>query len=173
MIEAPLDVRIQHVVVLFRDSQVDRFDCIVAGASRSEPVAVRLESRFPLWFEGELGEGLVCSVKHDRDIDSTLPHLPRRLRDLSPSPTRITHCAVSACGSSVSAAALTLIVRLPNGLHAAVAMSWTDYAALPALDTPSATTHLLDIDGLRRAADLIARLRPAGQTSTREGGLPS
>jgi len=69
-----------------------------------------------------------------------------------------------------------LIVRLPNGLHAAVAMSWTDYAALPALDAPSATTHLLAIDGLRRAADLIARLRPAGpagQTSTREKGLPS
>ena len=66
-----------------------------------------------------------------------------------------------------------LIVRLPSGLHAAVAMSWTDYASLPALDAPSTTTHLLDIDGLRRAADLIVRLRQDGPTSTTEGGPPS
>lgn len=65
-----------------------------------------------------------------------------------------------------------LIVRLPNGLHAAVAMSWTDYAALPALDTPAAPTHLLAIDGLRRAAQLVARLRQEGHTATMDGGTP-
>jgi hypothetical protein len=65
-----------------------------------------------------------------------------------------------------------LIVRLPNGLHVAVAMSWTDYAALPALNTPSEPTHLLAIDGLRRAADLVARLRQDGHEATMDGGTP-
>jgi hypothetical protein len=56
-----------------------------------------------------------------------------------------------------------LIVRFPNGLHAAVAMSWTDYATLPALEAPVPATHLLEIEGLRRAAALIARLRQQEQ----------
>ena len=63
-----------------------------------------------------------------------------------------------------------LIVRLPDGLHAAVAMSWTDYAALPALAAPSTTPHLLDIDGLRHAAEFIARLRQQGAQVGAGGG---
>jgi len=62
-----------------------------------------------------------------------------------------------------------LIIRLPTGLHAAVAMSWTDYAALPALEVAATTLHLLDIDGLRRAAELVARLRQEEARSMPEG----
>jgi hypothetical protein len=66
-----------------------------------------------------------------------------------------------------------LIVRLPSGLHAAVAMSWTDYAALPALEAPVPTPHLLEIEGLRRAAALIARLRQEEQEEQEQRPTPA
>jgi Family of unknown function (DUF5372) len=59
-----------------------------------------------------------------------------------------------------------LIVRLAGGYHAAIAMSWTDYAGGTAPPTPRPDLPLLDSDGLRRAADFIARLR-------QEGDLPA
>jgi hypothetical protein len=55
-----------------------------------------------------------------------------------------------------------LIVRLADGYHAAIAMSWTDYAGRTAPPTPLPDLPLLDSDGLRRAADFIARLRQNG-----------
>ena len=58
-----------------------------------------------------------------------------------------------------------LIVRLADGYHAAIAMSWTDYAGKTIPPTSVPDLPLLDGDGLRRAADFIARLR-------REGDLP-
>jgi hypothetical protein len=59
-----------------------------------------------------------------------------------------------------------VIVRLPDGSHAAVACSGTDYAAdgLASL-SPSATPHLLDLRGLRQVAQLIDERR-------RQGHLP-
>ena len=63
-----------------------------------------------------------------------------------------------------------LIVRLLDGAHAAVAMSWTDYAALPALDGAVTTLHLLDIDGLRCAAELVAQLRQQDTSGGAAGG---
>jgi len=50
-------------------------------------------------------------------------------------------------------------VRRPDGAHTAIAMSGTDYAALPALATDAQALPLLDLDGLWRAVDLVARLR--------------
>lgn len=55
-----------------------------------------------------------------------------------------------------------LVVRRPDGAHAAIAMSWTDYAALPALATDAQLLPLLDLDGLWRAVDLVAHLRHNG-----------
>jgi len=109
VIEASLDVCVEDVFVLLAGGSKDGLDRIVRRAARAEAVAIWLKSRFPLRLEGQFDEGLVCPIEHGGDIDSTLPHLPRRLRDLSPSPTRITHCAASVCGSSVFAAALTPI----------------------------------------------------------------
>jgi hypothetical protein len=51
-----------------------------------------------------------------------------------------------------------LVVRLPNGLHAAIAMSWTDYALPSCGIAPLTPTHLLDFQGLRQAAQLIEHL---------------
>ena len=49
-----------------------------------------------------------------------------------------------------------LIVRLPDGMHGAVAMSWTDYAGVA--DTPSTEAPpLLALAGLREAVALIAQ----------------
>jgi hypothetical protein len=51
-----------------------------------------------------------------------------------------------------------LIVRLPGGEHAAIAQSWTRDAVAP--DAPVARPlRLLDVAGLRQAAQLVAQLR--------------
>lgn len=52
-----------------------------------------------------------------------------------------------------------LIVRLPDGRHAAIAMSCTDYAAPDNSTSLSTTDHLLDFHGLRQAAQLVAQIQ--------------
>jgi hypothetical protein len=52
-----------------------------------------------------------------------------------------------------------LIVRHPDGLHAAIALGGTDYATLPDIEPPSIPPHLLDFDGLCLAVQLIDRIR--------------
>jgi len=61
-----------------------------------------------------------------------------------------------------------LIIQLPNGLHAAIAMSWTDYVARsePDPEHSSLPSHLLDLDGLRQAAQLIERIFQDGRYPT-------
>ncbi len=60
-----------------------------------------------------------------------------------------------------------LIVQLPDGTHAAIAMSCTDYAATtppaPRMNAP----HLLDLDGLCLVAQLLDRLRQEGRVPER------
>lgn len=56
-----------------------------------------------------------------------------------------------------------LVVRLPDGTHAAIAMSLTDYAATPEAELPVAATHLLELDGLRQVVQLLDRLRAEGR----------
>lgn len=51
-----------------------------------------------------------------------------------------------------------LIVRLPDGHHAAIAMSGTDYASLPQKETLPTPVHLLDLDGLRQARLFLDRI---------------
>ncbi len=52
-----------------------------------------------------------------------------------------------------------LIVRLPDGLHAAIAMSWTDYALPVHPNSVPDPTHLLDFQGLVQVAQLIEYIR--------------
>jgi hypothetical protein len=60
-----------------------------------------------------------------------------------------------------------VIVRLPDGSHAAVAVSATDYAVDPLTSPPpAAASHLLDLQGLRQLAQRIDELR-------RQGRLPN
>ena len=56
-----------------------------------------------------------------------------------------------------------LIVRLPDGLHAAIAMSGTDYAASSDFDPPLDPLPLLDFEGLRQMAQLVDRLEQEGR----------
>jgi hypothetical protein len=57
-----------------------------------------------------------------------------------------------------------VIVRLPDGSHAAVALDATDYAAeLSATLSPVSVTPLLDLDGLRRMTQFLAHLRQQGR----------
>jgi hypothetical protein len=55
-----------------------------------------------------------------------------------------------------------VIVRLPDGSHAAVALSATDHAADSSASLPPAS-HLLDLQGLRQMAQLINSLRQQGR----------
>jgi hypothetical protein len=60
-----------------------------------------------------------------------------------------------------------LIVQLPDGTHAAIAMSCTDYAVatspVPRMNAP----HLLDLDGLCLVAQILERLRQEGRVPAR------
>jgi hypothetical protein len=60
-----------------------------------------------------------------------------------------------------------VIVRLPDGSHAAIALNSTDFATDASSSLPSvAVSHLLDLQGLRQMAQFIDALR-------REGRLPN
>ena len=52
-----------------------------------------------------------------------------------------------------------LIVRLPDGLHAALAVDWTDYLVPDAAALAPAAPHLLAVEGLRQLAQLVAQVR--------------
>jgi hypothetical protein len=57
-----------------------------------------------------------------------------------------------------------VIVQLPDGSHAAVALSATDLATGVSASLPPATaSHLLDLNGLRQLAQLISAMRRAGR----------
>jgi hypothetical protein len=84
----------------------------------------------------------------------------------------ITHPFHPLCGQQVEIIRIRwgadpdLIVRLSDGLHAAVAVDWTDYAASTDLDPPTVPPHLLDFDGLCQAVQLIERIRQESRHST-------
>jgi hypothetical protein len=52
-----------------------------------------------------------------------------------------------------------LIVRLPNGTHAAVAVGLTDYGGASRETAEPCSSSFLDLEGLREMARLIALLR--------------
>jgi len=63
-----------------------------------------------------------------------------------------------------------VIVRLPDGSHAAVALSATDYAADVSVGrTPTTADQLLDLQGLRQMAQLLDELRRQGRLPHRTG----
>jgi hypothetical protein len=59
-----------------------------------------------------------------------------------------------------------LVVRLPDGLHVAIAMSWTNYASASDGPVPTVALHLLEINGLRQAAQLIEHIHQSNQLPT-------
>jgi len=58
-----------------------------------------------------------------------------------------------------------LILRLPDGSHAAIAMSSTDYDETPGhpVAPSSPELPLLDLQGLRQIVDLVEQLRQDGR----------
>jgi hypothetical protein len=57
-----------------------------------------------------------------------------------------------------------VIVRLPDGSHAGIALNATDYGVDSSAPLPSAcASHLLDLQGLRQMAQFIDVLRQQGR----------
>jgi hypothetical protein len=56
-----------------------------------------------------------------------------------------------------------LVVRLPDGTHAAIAMHLTDYAGTSAPQQPPDTPHLLHLDGLRHIVQLLEAIHQDGR----------
>jgi hypothetical protein len=52
-----------------------------------------------------------------------------------------------------------LIIRHPDGRHAAIAMSWTNYTAQPEVDRAPVAPPLLDVAGLRQVVQFIEHIR--------------
>ena len=86
----------------------------------------------------------------------------------------ITHPYHPLCGQQVEVIRVRrgadpdLIVRLPSGIHATIAMSWTNYATSSDSDPPSVSPHLLDVNGLRQIVQLIDQIRQKGCCPTPE-----
>ena len=66
-----------------------------------------------------------------------------------------------------------VIVRLPDGSRAALALSWTDYKQTGPTEPSPTELPLLDLNGLRHMAQLIAQLRQAGRIPKRRTSSPS
>jgi len=60
-----------------------------------------------------------------------------------------------------------VILRLPDGSRAAIALSWTDYSTAAPPVQSHAEYPLLDLAGLRQAAQLVARMRQEGRLGPR------
>ena len=58
---------------------------------------------------------------------------------------------------------------LPDGRHAAIALSSTDYASPAENSSTVAAEHLLDLDGLRRVIQLLDRLARTGPAPSAPG----
>jgi hypothetical protein len=81
----------------------------------------------------------------------------------------VTHPHHPLCGQQVEIVRIRrgadpdLIVRLPDGLHAAVAMSLTNYTAPSDYEPPPVPIHLLDFNGLRQVVQLIDHIHQEGR----------
>jgi hypothetical protein len=62
-----------------------------------------------------------------------------------------------------------LIVVSPDGRHTAIALSSTDYDSSPEIPPTVTAEHLLDLDGLRRAVELLDRLAQAEHAASNGG----
>ena len=105
-----------------------------------------------------------------RFLQSYLPAQgrPKYTTSSSQSPSEfvtIIHPSHPLCGQQVEVVRIRrgadpdLIVRFPDGHHAAIAMSCTSYAAPDHAPSPPTIHHLLDFEGLRQAAQLIGHIQ--------------
>ena len=61
-----------------------------------------------------------------------------------------------------------LIIRLADGTHTAIAMSWTDYATAADSTPLAGVVPLLDVEGLWQIVHLLDHLRKEGRAPSRE-----
>jgi len=71
-VEACCDVCVQHILGLVADRIENSFERVVAGASRTEPETVRLETSFPFGFQGKPRQRLSGAVVQGRDAKRSL-----------------------------------------------------------------------------------------------------
>ena len=164
-VEVTGQVRVDHLGMPRPEQPFDLPNGVQGAALRAVGVLFRLQVGLEDRLQDQHRRHLHHAIFDARNAHSTLPPHPNRLRDSSPSPIRIIRSAASGSRSSGFAEGLDpdLIVRLPDGRHAAIAMSGTDYA-LPARGrSPPRPDHLLDLDGLRQVLQLLDRISREGR----------
>ena len=124
------------------------------------PLSGRAPASIKLASPGPAGTGLPKQTTHPFQSPSGLV-------------VTITHPAHPLRGQEVEVIRLRLrcgldpdlIIRLPDGSHAAIAASSTDYGvgSAPDIQPSISTPPLLDLDGLFRIAQLFAQLREQGR----------
>ena len=93
----------------------------------------------------------------------------------------VTHPCHPLCGQQVEVidlrrradlGLLDLIIQLPDGSHAAMAATSTDYVAAPEPEPPPGPVSLLDVVGLCQMLPLIAQLRQRSGFCTPDSQTP-
>ena len=125
--------RIHSWTVPMAQQEMSLSQRIGTAAFPSKAIGMAVGMRFRDGIESEQVECLHGSIGHCGDAHSTLPLHPNRLRDSSPSPIPTIRFAASGSRSSGFAAGTIRISSsvLPDGRHAAIALSSTDYASPP------------------------------------------
>src|SRR5271165_4404990 len=105
--------------------------------------------------------------------DETFCYVTKPSADPTPQTVMVTHPHHPLAGQQVTIVGIRkgadpdLVIQLPDGTHAALAMSATDYAS-PPLQNPTEPVPLLDLQGLQNLARLVEGLLARPQaTATR------
>ena len=196
-VEALGDIGIKHVLGFQSDAAKDGFDRIVAGPSRAEAVAVRLEPSLPFRFHRQLDEGLcraiagcstvvVSAVGHERDVPLCDLVADQRASTPTDAARLIVPDArqelenVERLRSSARRCAERVVVRARERLEALAArpaLRSADYWVISRREALGRLRGVLDGAPQRalaarseRAEQLVARLRAVAPQATLERG---
>lgn len=103
--------------------------------------------------------------------DETFCYVTKHSADPTPQTVTVTHPHHPLAGQQVTIIGIRkgadpdIVIQLPDGTHAALAMSATDYAS-PPLQNPTEPIPLLDLQGLRDLARLVKGLLARPQATT-------
>jgi hypothetical protein len=121
-----------------------------------------------------LGTDPAVAPQAKKSCDELFRYVTKPSADPTPQTVTVTHPHHPLAGQQVIIVGIRkgadpdIVIQLPDGTHAALAMSATDYAASPPLQNPTEPVPLLDLQGLQDLARLVETLLARPQaTATR------